>query len=175
MQMLVSLQFCSPTFQCPHDHACPLFRAGPSRVVCGFSQRLQRPDFTRKTKHAKSGHEDVGYSYVVIRRGLRPQRPESKVGRIGDVGRREQEKFAEAHTSMMELSLDSDGESVEHHPPVHSPADPEVPPSEPTVVGPSPDLEASLISEAYHWPRLVFPPLKRSGHIILDSCTSEGM
>jgi len=28
--------------------------------------------------------------------------------------------------------------------------------------------------EAFGWPRLVFPPMKRSGHVILDSCTAEG-
>lgn len=35
-------------------------------------------------------------------------------------------------------------------------------------------IEGSLRKHAYHWPRLVFPPLKRSGHIILDSCTPSG-
>lgn len=29
-------------------------------------------------------------------------------------------------------------------------------------------------SEAYNWPRLVFPPLKRTGHAILDVCSPEG-
>lgn len=36
------------------------------------------------------------------------------------------------------------------------------------------EIQDSLRSEAYHWPRLVFPPLKRSGHIVLDGCTAEG-
>lgn len=36
-------------------------------------------------------------------------------------------------------------------------------------------LQAALRKEAYNWPRLVFPPLKKPGHIILDSCTKEGM
>ena len=36
------------------------------------------------------------------------------------------------------------------------------------------NIEGSLRKHAYHWPRLVFPPLKRSGHIILDSCTQDG-
>ena len=38
----------------------------------------------------------------------------------------------------------------------------------------SSDLEGALRSEAYGWPRLVFPPLKKSGHIIIDACTREG-
>ena len=36
-------------------------------------------------------------------------------------------------------------------------------------------LEAALRHEAYSWPRLIFPPLKRSKHVILDACTAEGM
>ena len=36
-------------------------------------------------------------------------------------------------------------------------------------------MEQRLSLDAYGWPRLVFPPLKRSGHIILDGCTKEGM
>jgi ribosomal protein RSM22 (predicted rRNA methylase) len=28
--------------------------------------------------------------------------------------------------------------------------------------------------EAYHWPRLISPPLKRGGHVILDVCSSSG-
>ena len=36
------------------------------------------------------------------------------------------------------------------------------------------NLEGVLRSEAYGWPRLVFPPLKKSGHIIIDACTREG-
>ena len=76
---------------------------------------------------------------------------------------------------MMQLPLGGDGESVEHHPVVNSPADPGVPPSEQTTSEAShQDLEESLRSEAYYWPRLIFPPLKRSGHIILDGCTSGG-
>lgn len=41
-------------------------------------------------------------------------------------------------------------------------------------VAPPEELREALQLEAYSWPRLVFPPLKRSGHVILDSCTSEG-
>jgi Mitochondrial small ribosomal subunit Rsm22 len=45
---------------------------------------------------------------------------------------------------------------------------------EPLEPQPRTGLEEALRLEAYSWPRLVFPPLKKSGHIILDSCTAEG-
>ncbi len=31
-----------------------------------------------------------------------------------------------------------------------------------------------LRKEAYDWPRLVFPPLKRSGHVVMDTCHPSG-
>ena len=38
-----------------------------------------------------------------------------------------------------------------------------------------PEVQALLRQEAYQWPRLVFPPLKKGGHIILDACTVTGV
>ncbi len=164
--------------KCSHDHACPIHRSGSNRVVCGFSQRLQRPDFVRKTKHSGLGHEDTGYSYVIIRRGIRPPPIQRKAGRIGSVGQRELEKEAQQAIPIVELVVDEHSRTA-------SPADvaaattPAKDLIEPESDNPSEklttqDLESILRSEAYHWPRLVFPPLKKSGHIILDGCTAEG-
>lgn len=100
--------------------------AGSSKLKCSFSQRLQRPGFLRKTKHAGAGHEDHGYSYVVIRRGQRPA---------------------------VARHFESDGGSR-------------------NVAGD--ESEDGIRLEAYQWPRMVFPPLKRSGHVVIDGCTAEG-
>lgn len=35
-------------------------------------------------------------------------------------------------------------------------------------------IEPGLRAEAYHWPRIILPPIKNSGHIIIDGCTAEG-
>ncbi len=70
----------------PHDRPCPLLRSGGAPITCGFSQRLQRPAFVRRTKHSAVGHEDIGYSYVIIRRGLRPDAVMTDIGRIGAIG-----------------------------------------------------------------------------------------
>ncbi|PSS29720.1 hypothetical protein PHLCEN_2v2868 [Hermanssonia centrifuga] len=165
---------------CPHDHACPIHRSGSNRVVCGFSQRLQRPDFVRKTKHSGLGHEDTGYSYVIIRRGSRPPPIQRNAGRIGSVGQRELEKEAQQAIPIVELVVDERSRTA-------SPADvaAATTPAEDLIEPnseldnsseklPTQDLESILRSEAYYWPRLVFPPLKKSGHIILDGCTAEG-
>jgi len=159
---------------CPHDGKCPLHHPGSVRLVCGFSQRLQRPSFVRLTKHSPTGHEDTGYSYVVIQRGERPARPESKLGRVGAVGKRELDKESETQPVIKELSLHSE-ESVQHTDTVP----PEVSDvvaldSNPLQLPLDSELKEELRQEAYSWPRLIFPPLKKSGHIILDACTPEG-
>ncbi|KAJ3532591.1 hypothetical protein NMY22_g7683 [Coprinellus aureogranulatus] len=162
---------------CSHDKECPLFTGGmTSKLVCGFSQRMQRPAFVRLTKHSKVGHEDVPYSYVVIQRGPRPENPGTKLGRMGLVGVREiedQAAKAEKASPMKQLSL------FDEQPEPSSSTSPQLPmevASKETSCDEwtSAELDMSLREEAYYWPRLIVPPLKKSGHVILDSCTPEG-
>lgn len=128
----------------------------------------------RLTKHSTTGHEDTGYSYVVVQRGERPTRPESKLGRVGGVGKRELDKESEIQPVMKELRLHS-----EEHTDIVSPeaSDVEIAPvanANPLQLPLDADMEAELRQEAYSWPRIIFPPLKKSGHIILDACTPAG-
>ncbi|TCD70126.1 37S ribosomal protein S22 [Steccherinum ochraceum] len=165
---------CHVIAPCPHDGACPIYFSGSTKVNCSFSQRLQRPEFLRRTKHSGVGHEDVGYSYVVIRRGPRPTPTETQAGRVGEVGLREQAKAMRATSAVTELVIDGEHlaeHRIEEEEDVGSTTS-ELSLSEPRM-SPS-ELDAVLRAEAYSWPRLVFPPLKRAGHIILDGCTHEG-
>ena len=34
--------------------------------------------------------------------------------------------------------------------------------------------ESMMRDEAYKWPRVVAPPMKRAGHVILDTCFPDG-
>jgi len=158
--------------QCPHDGACPLFHPGATKLVCGYSQRLQRPEFVRRTKHSGTGHEDIGYSYVVVQRGPRPCSTIAGLGRIGAVGQRELEK--EALKTVKELQVHDD----------RLPEDSHLQDSEQEHSTVSMQLNQdydeeqtreAIRLEAFQWPRLVFPPLKRSGHVIIDGCTAQGI
>ena len=150
-------------------------------MVCGFSQRLQRPEFVRRTKHSLKGHEDTGYSYVVIRRGPRPPVAEHKVGRIGSVGRRELQKTEQKEKPLVELTVDDGSHLAEERIATSAPSSPDFTQTDiPMHANSEPyssskELQDALRSEAYQWPRLVFPPLKKSGHIIIDGCTAEGL
>ncbi|KAL4070558.1 mitochondrial small ribosomal subunit Rsm22-domain-containing protein [Scleroderma citrinum] len=161
---------------CPHDRPCPLYSPGASRLICGFSQRLQRPTFLRHTKHVRDGHEDMGYSYVVVQRGLRPDAMAEPVGRIGAVGKDAMERQALTHSAQVYVSdadaIDAAKATSLPHGDVNTPLNPvRAQTLQPMAAT---DLEEALRREAYGWPRLVFPPLKRSGHIIIDACTPEG-
>jgi ribosomal protein RSM22 (predicted rRNA methylase) len=74
---------CHVIAPCPHDGVCPLWMFGhqPKRQQwCHFSQRLQRPEYLQRTKHAKSNTEDCTYSYVLMRKGSpRPEPPTSRI------------------------------------------------------------------------------------------------
>ncbi|KAF9287620.1 37S ribosomal protein S22 [Mortierella alpina] len=58
---------------CPHDKVCPMYATlARDSQWCHFSQKVQRPDFLRKTKHSKENFEDAKYTYVILRKGARP-------------------------------------------------------------------------------------------------------
>ncbi|KAI8887502.1 Rsm22-domain-containing protein [Backusella circina FSU 941] len=42
--------------------------------------------------------------------------------------------------------------------------------------GPRPviDNESNIAQQAYQWPRLIQPPLKKNGHVVMDVCASQG-
>ncbi|GAA93920.1 uncharacterized protein L969DRAFT_84622 [Mixia osmundae IAM 14324] len=107
---------------CPHDGECPLHR---EKDICHFSQRVSRPSYLRRTKHARVGEEDSKFSYVVIRRGPRPSHAISEA--------------RQATTREEDVQLSQ----RERH-------------------------------DAMAWPRLLYPPMKRSGHVIMDVCSSSG-
>ncbi|KAG8881935.1 37S ribosomal protein S22 [Tulasnella sp. 331] len=192
---------------CPHDGRCPLrdpFTDRPRRKddvkqakkkqikleadatqlmgptsFCHFSQRLQRPEFVRLTKHAYKATEDVTYSYVVVRRGARPE-PDAiylqdgglERMRKGAVARDEEASQLEKETMQEGGSavVEEDETGALH---LREKALADEGPTTQSKEDMATDL-SSLRLESYGWPRVIYPPIKRSGHVILDSCTNDG-
>ncbi|WRT64791.1 3-methyl-2-oxobutanoate hydroxymethyltransferase [Kwoniella shivajii] len=167
---------------CPHDGICPLVS---TEDKCSFSQRIQRPSFVRKTKHSNRGEEDTGYCYVVIARGERPisnlpdeptfrGMPKSSLGRLGGVGKEELARSRlkqdgrsvlreiEGHEGILEVVNLPEQEHVNEHDRVELDAEDKQ------------KMQNGLREEAYSWPRLVAPPMKRSGHVTMDACCPDG-
>ena len=124
----------------------------------------------RRTKHSKIGHENIEYSYIVIRRGARAPTATTQTGRIGEVGLRALQQADKIPIKELSLHDGSEGPTPIESDVLMETENPVLP-----VVMNQEDLEVKLRQEAFNWPRLVFPPLKRSGHVILDGCTIEGM
>ena len=148
-----------------------------TRDSCHFSQRLQTPRFARKTKHKKDGESDSNYSYVIIRRGNRPEARTQGSGLFGAVAREEQERNAQKEESMQQGMIvpikgaqDGSYEVMRYIPSKVSSKS-----SEPLDEAEQETLEQDMRKEAYRWPRLVYPPLKRSGHVVMDTCHPSGM
>lgn len=99
---------------------------------------------------------------------------DTKTGRIGEVGKRALAAERLSKTPIKELEVHVEGGGNALSP---LPSEIEVPqqPLDPGHgLSPS-EIQAQLRLEAYQWPRLIFPPLKKSGHTILDACTAEGV
>ncbi|OMJ26796.1 Methyltransferase-like protein 17, mitochondrial [Smittium culicis] len=129
---------------CPHEKVCPL---DATLTFCHFSQRVQRPEMTMKSKHAKINEEDTKYSYLVIRRGPRPSLASNKTiesPKSLDSNHVQNSNFRD-HVDN-ELLQDNEEKLTED----------------------------TLISESYSWPRLLLPAMKRSGHVLVDVCSSNG-
>jgi len=172
---------------CPHDGACPLLG---TRDVCGYRQRLQTPSFLRKTKHKKKGEEDRGYCYLVIAKGERPViSGMSDVGRAGGVAKDQVEREILKREGKSVLREVEGGDGVEFE--MVSLLEVDEATSDtlnatPTLVGSDEvqldgqaeedfdEILATLRQEAATWPRVVAPPMKRSGHVIMDACCPNG-
>lgn len=107
------------------------------------------------------------YSYVVLRRGPRPAKPSEELGRekvpapiAEDEAQSSRQVWVDADESGDEMVLENPSE--------------EPPPTSPSDQPSNTELTDHLRNESYHWPKLIIPPLKKSGHIILDSCNPEG-
>lgn len=165
------------TAPCPHENACPLVGG---REACMFAQRLQRPPFLRKTKHAPRGEEGVSYTYLIVSRGQRPSAVASgvAVGRVGSVGRAEVARLAAravGHTELREVEGEGDFEMVSVPGDRAALAAAEAASAASPESGAAKDeMYASLRAEAHGWPRLVTLPIKRSGHVVIDACMPNG-
>lgn len=94
----------------------------------------------------------------------------SEIGRLGGVGKEVLEKEAIEREGKSELKEVEGGEFE-----MISMAEPPIASGSDGWHGQSEaELEQGLKREAYTWPRVIAPPMKRAGHVILDTCFPDG-
>jgi hypothetical protein len=97
---------------------------------------------------------------------------DTNAGRIGEVGKRAlvAERLSKTPIKELEVHVEGAGDALGA---LSQKEVPEVP--DPDHGLSLSEVQAQLRLEAYQWPRLIFPPLKKSGHTILDACTVDGV
>jgi ribosomal protein RSM22 (predicted rRNA methylase) len=159
---------------CTNHVGCPLYvqkgRVRGRNTICKFAQRYHRPEYLQKvfTANLKGGsgknHEDVQFSYLSVMRGrdLRAASPSSSPSL--------------ADNNNNNNNNNNDGPDVAATttapPPLHQNQASTDRAFAGFENGASP--QSSPQAHSLSLPRTVFPPLKRTGHVILDVCTPAG-
>ncbi|KAI5209301.1 hypothetical protein AUEXF2481DRAFT_38208 [Aureobasidium subglaciale EXF-2481] len=145
---------------CTNHLGCPMYvNRGISKGrkdFCHFKQRYIRPPFLQRILGAKHrNHEDVEFSYISVMRGR-------------DLRDRDEENIIQG-----EVARDRAFIGFENPQAMNEQDEDEFDPTAPAV----PDVEEMSVEEEPHslsMPRVVLPPLKRQGHVIIDMCTPAG-
>jgi len=156
---------------CTNHEKCPMYHiAGPSqgrKDFCSFQQRYTRPNYLQRVLGAKDrNHDDVDFSYISVMRGDDLRRRQ-----VGSWQGIEDGLSAPAHPDPKLL-----GEDYETWMQLCQSGFDDIDPNTTLTESTSfTDGKArSSLPAPWNLPRLVFPPMKRRGHIILDVCTPAG-
>ncbi|KAG9321711.1 hypothetical protein KVV02_006625 [Mortierella alpina] len=143
---------------CPHDKVCPMYATlARDSQWCHFSQKVQRPDFLRKTKHSKENFEDAKYTYVILRKGARPVFTPPALTKPTE----QSQEPVEANTSTNTGDSDNSSQKKRFK---------KQPPPPPVTYENAEDMFAA----SHAWSRIVVPPLKKDGHVVIDTCGTSG-
>ncbi|KAB2580528.1 37S ribosomal protein S22 [Lasiodiplodia theobromae] len=179
---------------CTNHSGCPMYTIpGISRNrkdFCYFKQRFIRPPYLQKLLGAKDrNHEDVQFSYLAVRRGNDMRRGEEGVLQgeeavlrafegLGDRHRNPLAELDDVDDADIEVAdaqpgevatavNDSDAAATAQEVAEETATEQEEQEEEEEDYGEATQLMLSL-------PRMILPPLKRRGHVILDVCTPAG-
>lgn len=135
---------------CTNHGKCPLYlqsgRAKGRKDKCHFSQRFIRPPFLQRILGASQrNHEDIRFSYIAVQRGR---------------DKRQTDNIVQGEAAANAAFAGYGGDETVTTDPTEDAAQ-------------STGLE-SLQVNMLSLPRSIQPPLKRTGHIILDLCTPAG-
>jgi len=138
---------------CTNHNQCPMYKISGEvkgrKDYCHFDQRYIRPAYLQRILGAKAvNYEDIAFSYVAVQRGRDLRKVDS---------------FAQN-----EAATDAALAGFEDFNPVDGIA---------RSMGPMEADEPENLGTKVHMlkmPRIVLPPLKRTGHVTFDVCTPHG-
>ena len=162
---------------CTNHERCPMYKVpGRSRGrkdSCSFQQRYIRPPQLQRLLGARDrNHDDVDFSYISVMKGRDLRRHEiTTFSQIQDslASPTRSESTPPPQSTNTEAWLQHSQAGFSDITP--SATDPTSASSSNEVVTTSPKFP---FPATHNLPRLVFPPIKRRGHILLDMCTPMG-
>ncbi|KAL8708118.1 MAG: hypothetical protein Q9220_006972 [cf. Caloplaca sp. 1 TL-2023] len=140
---------------CTNHGKCPMYLFSGKSVgrsdYCHFSQRYIRPPFLQRiVGQNHRNHEDIRFSFVAVQRGI----DQRQVHGIQQGQKAEDAAFA-GYGHMVASQVSGEDQT-----------------------GPSQDAKAvasdQLPINPLSFPRIMYSPLKKRGHIIFDACTPAG-
>ncbi|KAI9708924.1 MAG: 37S ribosomal protein S22 [Bogoriella megaspora] len=140
---------------CTNHSTCPLYKASglsPGRKdYCSFEQRFIRPPYLQSLLNAKGRNfSDVPFSYIAVLRGADPRQTSSPP--------------IIQNEAATEAAFKGYSDAIPSSPPLSSTAQ--------SSQSSTPETDKTV--SPLTLPRLIVPPLKRKGHILLDVCTPSG-
>ncbi|KIX04872.1 uncharacterized protein Z518_05743 [Rhinocladiella mackenziei CBS 650.93] len=154
---------------CTNHEKCPMYKVPGLSVgrkdYCSFQQRYTRPGYLQRVLGAKDrNHDDVDFSYISVMRGedLRQRQVESWQGLEDGLS-------APVHPDLQVLGQDYDAWAS-----LCQTGFDDINPDTTLSQSLSDDMPRSTLPAPWNLPRLVFTPIKRRGHVILDVCTPAG-
>lgn len=143
---------------CTNHGKCPMYPVpGVSKGrkdFCSFEQRFIRPQFLQRILKAKDrNHEDIKFSYVAVRKGVDFRSDLDNSSILRQTATAADSAFA-GYEDFADIPIPSSAPFPTSEQPSDTPLTPH-----------------SINTLALALPRLIYPPLKRRGHITFDVCT----
>lgn len=170
---------CHIVAPCPHDQACPLLSDAPASrkapSLCSYTQLFHMPPFMRATTQQHRGDAATSYCYLIVQRGPRPSLDASTAAWTPRVPEplqphvpRSVQRLAESARIGVLDALRSGRERDTNETPDATDA------CTSALEHAGIDEHRVMQTDAYTWPRLLRPPLKKGGHVTMDACCASG-
>ncbi|KAL4808829.1 mitochondrial small ribosomal subunit Rsm22-domain-containing protein [Aspergillus unguis] len=173
---------------CTNHEKCPMYLSDGHnkgrRDYCHFAQRYVRPTFHQNIIGAgRENHEDLKFSYVAVQRGVDLRQTEGitqgpQARDAAFEGYEHVKEPIEADEADVAKAADRPSEAKETKAeatdtkPAGADSDAVFTLDTPTQQAPEQDQEINF--HTLSLPRLVYQPMKRRGHVIMDMCTPAG-